>query len=209
MSALLGRTDLLSRDPPPREDASAAVVAVLRPRPEDLEVFLIERTRRADDPWSGQVSMPGGRTEPNDADLRATALRELEEEVGLRPNDLVLPARYFATFPTNRARLRVAVFVARLADPSDAPAPPSNHEVAGVFWLPAERLRRTERTTWRFDRDAIEIDAAVFDGHIIWGFTRSVLLALFGFLEGMAGYSGTPLPKVSRWTPQCLKRELK
>jgi 8-oxo-dGTP pyrophosphatase MutT (NUDIX family) len=50
-------------------------------------LLLIQRTAdgRA---HSGQISAPGGRWEPADADLRTTALRETEEEVGIAPKDV-------------------------------------------------------------------------------------------------------------------------
>jgi len=47
-------------------------------------VLLTRRTDHLQD-HAGQISFPGGRVEPGDADALATALREAEEEVGLGP----------------------------------------------------------------------------------------------------------------------------
>jgi len=61
----------------------AAVLVLLYPGQEgDARIVLTERADRGGH-HSGEVSFPGGRAEPEDADLVATALREASEEVGL------------------------------------------------------------------------------------------------------------------------------
>ena len=55
--------------------ARAAVAAILRPSASGLEMLFIRRAEHERDPWSGQVGFPGGRWEPADEDLRATAVR--------------------------------------------------------------------------------------------------------------------------------------
>jgi 8-oxo-dGTP pyrophosphatase MutT (NUDIX family) len=74
------------REPPPgRTPRPAAVLVLLHPGDDgDARVVLIERTDRGGH-HSGEVSFPGGKAEPDDADLVATALREATEEVGLDP----------------------------------------------------------------------------------------------------------------------------
>src|SRR5439155_1604605 len=61
----------------------AAVALVLIEGREGLEALFIHRAERAGDPWSGQVALPGGRHEPSDPDLLATAIRETLEETGV------------------------------------------------------------------------------------------------------------------------------
>lgn len=61
----------------------AAVLVLLFPDDDgDARVVLTERVTR-DGHHSGEVSFPGGRAEPGDADLAETALREAQEEVDL------------------------------------------------------------------------------------------------------------------------------
>ncbi len=73
----------LTEPPDPAAVRPAAVLVLLFPdETGDARVVLTERVTR-DGHHSGEVSLPGGRAEPGDADLAATALRESTEEVGL------------------------------------------------------------------------------------------------------------------------------
>jgi 8-oxo-dGTP pyrophosphatase MutT (NUDIX family) len=65
----------------------AAVIVMLRDRDGELVVPMI--VRGDDAPvHSGQTALPGGRWEPRDASLIATAVREAEEEVGVTADRL-------------------------------------------------------------------------------------------------------------------------
>ena len=76
----------LSRQQPHRtsepDRPQAAVALLLVPDPDRL--LLIRRAERDGDPWSGQLALPGGRYHAADVDLLATAIRETEEETGIR-----------------------------------------------------------------------------------------------------------------------------
>jgi 8-oxo-dGTP pyrophosphatase MutT (NUDIX family) len=67
---------------PGRAPAHAAVLLPLVTYGDGLRLLLTRRTDHLRD-HAGQVSLPGGRVEPQDASLEATALRESEEEIGL------------------------------------------------------------------------------------------------------------------------------
>src|ERR1035441_7525388 len=61
-----------------------AAVAIVHARGNAESVLLMRRSEREGDSWSGHWSFPGGRRDPADPDLLHTALRELEEECGVR-----------------------------------------------------------------------------------------------------------------------------
>jgi 8-oxo-dGTP pyrophosphatase MutT (NUDIX family) len=65
--------------------AEAAVAAILAPgtREPGWALLMIRRAERQDDPWSGQMALPGGRRNPADTDLLVTAIRETGEETGV------------------------------------------------------------------------------------------------------------------------------
>src|ERR1700749_4519034 len=72
-----------------RGGTEAAVLLPLYGWPEEPGLILTER--RADlRRHAGEISFPGGRQDPGDADLSATALREAHEEIGLAPDGVEL-----------------------------------------------------------------------------------------------------------------------
>ncbi len=124
--------------------------------------------------------MPGGRPEPGDRDLLATALREAEEEVGLSPEDVEVLAT-LEPVETRATGFRVHPFLGRV--PADLAWRPQPDEVAqlltpavGPLCDPAGR-RRLPFTSSYFS-DPIEVEGVDVEGHVLWGLTLRLLDAL-------------------------------
>lgn len=168
-------------DPPPPRRAAVAVVLALEGAP---RVLLMRRATREGDPWSGQVSLPGGSREPGDADLFATAVRETEEEVGV---DLARDARYLGRLAPLRARARGALLnmdVSPFVFALDREVVPRiNAEAEEAFWLPLERAQRGELDHVHLYLDqkgaSRELPAWRFEERVVWGMTHHILSELF------------------------------
>jgi 8-oxo-dGTP pyrophosphatase MutT (NUDIX family) len=151
-----------------------------------LDLLCIRRAERAGDPWSGQVALPGGREDPADASLEATAVRETFEEVGF---DLRRAGRILGVLDDLRPRtptlppIIVRPFV--VAVPRDLPVTLSD-EVAAAFWVPLAALLAegaSVETTVRVRGTDLRVPAFHHDGHVIWGMTERILQQLLALLR--------------------------
>jgi 8-oxo-dGTP pyrophosphatase MutT (NUDIX family) len=129
---------------------------------------------------AGEISFPGGRKDPGDADLSATALREAEEEIGLDRSQVrllgTLPTT--STFATNYV---IHPFVATI--PAGTLWTLSAQEVDEVLELPLDAVRAAKTVT-DIERRGItfQTDAYILDSNVIWGATARILAHLFDAL---------------------------
>ncbi len=155
----------------------AAVALVLLDGPQGLEIVLIKRAERGDDPWSGQIALPGGRYDAGDSDLEATAVRETREETGVDLSGAERMGALDDLYPRTSVLPRVVVrpFVFALTRRADLV--PSD-EVQHAFWLPLGRLaepgvRREVTLTLRDGRRTFP--AYMVDEELIWGMTERII----------------------------------
>ena len=166
------------------DDGWAAATSLVIARGDGVaQVLFIERVTRSGDRWSGQMALPGGKRDPEDRDLHATAVRETMEEVGVelppavgRLDDLRNPSR----------KGRVATYV-HVVD-GLPPTTPEPGEVASVVWIGLDHLF-DQANAKRYFYKAMGPFAGIEAGrHTVWGLT-------YGTLENFARVIGHPLPR--------------
>jgi 8-oxo-dGTP pyrophosphatase MutT (NUDIX family) len=182
-AALAGRRPTEEMPPPGSGDSRwAAVTVLLVPDPDS--VLLIRRAERAGDPWSGHMGLPGGRLDPRDPDLLATAMRETVEEVGcslsrewmLGTLDDVRPGS-----PISRL-IVVRPYVFGL---SKRPTVTLGGEVAEAFWVPLAELRRPDvyrDTVIRLVGEDRMFPAYHLASGVVWGLTERILTPLLSLV---------------------------
>ena len=157
-----------------RRGTQAAVLLALYGWPEEPGLIFTER--RADlRRHAGEISFPGGRRDDGDADLRATALREAQEEIGLDPASVEigesLPAT--RTFVTNYV---VHPFVGHVPHPRELSLRPNPAEVETILTFSLELLREGYEMR-RLVRRGVPIHTPTYEveGQLIWGATARIL----------------------------------
>jgi 8-oxo-dGTP pyrophosphatase MutT (NUDIX family) len=154
----------------------AAVLVPLVHRDPELTVLFTERSQDLPD-HPGQISFPGGRIEPGDADAAVAALREAEEEVALARERVTLLGRL--TEYETVTGYRVTPVVGWIEPPFELKPDPV--EVADVFEVPLSFLldpanqKRHFRMIGELRRDYFAIP---YGDRYIWGATAAMLMIL-------------------------------
>lgn len=165
---------------------AAAVSVILHEGDEGIEVLFIHRAVRVGDTWSGQVAFPGGRRERADVDLRATAIRETLEEVGVDLSSAeqlgVLDDLYPRTPVLPPVVVRPFVF-ALTAHPTIV----VSAEVQDTFWVSFRALKAPGVLgEIVIDHPGIPrrvLPAYTLGNHIIWGMSERILTPLISLVS--------------------------
>ena len=133
---------------------------------------------------AGEISFPGGRQDPEDADLCATALREAQEEIGLDPGGVELLGALQPT-PTIATNYAVYPFVGLIE--RGQTWRPAEAEVAEVLELSLADLRAGYGRRRLLRRGVpFRTDTYVVGDHLVWGATARMLADLFERLDRAA-----------------------
>lgn len=168
---------LLLNPNPPADARVACVMLLLWPNASDWHTVLIQRTQNPNDRHSGQVSFPGGRHEAGDENLSYTALREAQEEVGVRPEQIELLGRLTELYiPVSN--FVVHPFVGVLTEqPSFLPQP---GEVEKIMTPPIRHFQEEQNKSTRelvVGTGALlkDVPCYVVEEKAVWGATAMIL----------------------------------
>lgn len=165
-----------SEDVTPDRITSAAVLVPIVDRPAGMTVLLTQRTAHLSS-HAGQISFPGGKTEPHDGSAEDTALRESEEEIGLRREHVEIVGRLGKR--TTGTGFHVTPVVGLIKP--EASLVPDPGEVETIFEVPLpyvldpDNHRIETRLIKGLER---QFYVMPYDGYYIWGLTARLLVAL-------------------------------
>jgi 8-oxo-dGTP pyrophosphatase MutT (NUDIX family) len=160
------------------ESKQSSVLILLYEKEGQLFVPLIQRPQY-EGVHSGQVSLPGGKVEPHDEDVVATALREAYEEIGIASNQVKVLGLLTPVFiPPSRFWVHVV-----LGYMEEVPQfVPDAYEVASVIELPLHHLEDEaaveERKLDMANAWSQKVSGYRYEEYFIWGATSMILTEL-------------------------------
>jgi 8-oxo-dGTP pyrophosphatase MutT (NUDIX family) len=182
-----------------RRAKAAAVVVPVQLDPEPVVVLVLRGAHLTD--HGGEVGFPGGKPEPGDRDLGATALRELEEEVGVTASEVELVGELAPT-PVITGRYLIHPFVGVLR-PGAAPRVASA-EIARVLALPILPLlageRRIEAVRGEWRGATIFAPHFALEGCVLYGASAYIFYELLARLAARLSVT-LPQPKIDEAAP--------
>ena len=151
----------------------SAVMVLLYPKDGEYCILLNKRSELVEH-HKGEISFPGGARDPEDRDSLETALRETEEEMGIKRGDITVIGEMDEV--ATRSNFRINVFVGTIEYPYRFS--PSAIEIAEVLEFPVSALldpanRRVE-TRWE-DGQPVTSYSYVHEEHVVFGATARIL----------------------------------
>ena len=154
--------------PSDKEPKCAAVLIPLTWFEDEWHLLYTRRTDKVET-HKGQVSFPGGACDPGEETPEQTALREAEEEIGIRLQDVRVLGKLAPMITITSFRVTPVVGVVTWPYAFRV----ENAEVARVFTMPLAWLA-DERNRWEFKLPGREYGLIVYhpyDGELLWGAT--------------------------------------
>ena len=164
------------RFPDPELSQESSVLLLLFPLNGTWSTIFIDRTHFG--PHAGQVSLPGGKQDPEDDSELDTALREAYEEVGVRSDSIEILGQLSKLFVPN-SNFWISPFIAWVDhQPIWKPSP---SEVKSIITISLPELfDDSNKKRKELIRKGIQIDAPYYEvnGHMVWGATAMIISEL-------------------------------
>jgi 8-oxo-dGTP pyrophosphatase MutT (NUDIX family) len=180
--ALAERTAYTNQDP---SLAPAAVLLLFYVKDEQYCILFNKRSETVEH-HKGEISFPGGAKDAEDEDFLATALREAEEEMGIRPQDVTTLGQLDDV--ATRSQYGVKVFVGTI--PYPYAFRPSADEIAEVLEVPFEFLASPQNLRhemrWEHGKQTPGY-SYVYGEHLIWGATAKIVHQFVELVDGGLG----------------------
>ena len=173
----------------------AAVLLLLYEREGEEHVLLQVRTQQVEH-HKGEISLPGGASDPRDGSLRATALRETHEEIGVAPEHVELFGR-LDDVATRSSNYAIAPFVGAITERGRYAFRTAPREVSQLLEVPLSHLRGADAVEWSVREEEGEASAERsfrFGEHLIWGATARIV----GQYVDLLARAAEPLARTGR-----------
>jgi 8-oxo-dGTP pyrophosphatase MutT (NUDIX family) len=160
----------------------SAVLIPIYKKDGQYHIIFIKRTNTVKT-HKGQISFPGGTRDKGDKSLLDTALRESEEEIGLRREDVTILGELDDQITTT-SNFIVTPFVAMIPWPYNFTR--EKAEVDEIISVPIPALLAKDAMkpeTEMLDGKEVESFAYYYNGVRIWGATARILNKLLGIIE--------------------------
>jgi 8-oxo-dGTP pyrophosphatase MutT (NUDIX family) len=157
--------------------AAVSIILVLEQKTgQELKMLLIKRNERDDDPWSGQMAFPGGRSRTGDSSLLSTAKRETLEETGIDLEKCEIMGQLDEVV-SGRHAVRVSPFIA--FSEVDPQVRIDRSEVSDYFWIPYGFFRdKNNITSYSIERggEILQVPSYRYgEENIVWGMTFRII----------------------------------
>ncbi|EKD51596.1 MAG: NTP pyrophosphohydrolase, NUDIX family protein [uncultured bacterium] len=155
---------------------AAVLIPVFADKTNELRLIFTRRSEKVQH-HKKQISFPGGMVDVQDHNLWKTALRETEEEIGIKPHQIF----YVCELPSIKtiSQFEVTPFVGFIH--SDFQIIPNADEIDTVFDAPVEHFLRPESVHHEeieFSGERIAFPHYYYNDHEIWGATGRILKSL-------------------------------
>jgi 8-oxo-dGTP pyrophosphatase MutT (NUDIX family) len=174
---LAGRTARPLEPPPGIRPRAGAVLLLLYPDGDDLRLPLTVRSELLPN-HRGEVSLPGGATDPEDRGPEETALRECQEELGVDPATIAVWGALTPIYITP-SNFRITPIVGFSAAPPEVRLNVS--EVSAVISVTLRELLDPQRVVveqWTLRGHDVQVPFFAVAGHKVWGATALMLSEL-------------------------------